>query len=127
MPKRLKKVTELRTIDIIVVTNAPFFRQRPNSSAKYAVSTSWNEIVDVSDARMTRRKKIADHTAANGIHLNISGRVTNTSDGPSVGCRPALNTAGNITRPASTDTSSVRIDTLNDVETMLLLCLKYEA
>ena len=83
--------------------------------------------MEVSDASMTSRKKIADHSEANGMPLKISGKVTKTSEAPSVGCKPALNTAGNITRPASTDTSNVSSDTLNDVVTRLLLLLKYDA
>ena len=59
--------------------------------------------------------------------LKISGSVTNTNDGPSDGSSPALNTAGKMTRPASTDTARVSNDTFNDVDTMLLSFLKYDA
>ena len=56
-------------------------------------------------------KNTADQSAAKGMPLNISGRVTNMSEAPSVGSSPALKTAGNMTRPASTATSSVSSDT----------------
>jgi hypothetical protein len=98
-----------------------------NSSAKYAVSTSLNDIVDVSEASITRMKNIVDHSEANGMPLNISGRVTKASDAPSDGAIPALNTAGNITNPASIETNRVSNDTFSEVETRLLFFLKYEA
>ena len=66
--------------------------------------------------------------ASNGlsspIYASISGKVTKMSEGPSAGCKPALNTAGNITRPASSDTSRVSSATLQDVCTRLLSFLK---
>ena len=39
------------------------------------MSTSWNEMVEVSAANAMRMKKMADHTGAKGIPLKISGRV----------------------------------------------------
>ena len=126
-PNSELNVNRLNDIDTTVVVMAAAILESFNSSEKYAVSTSWNDIVDVSEASITRKKNIADHKDAKGMPLNISGNVTKISEGPSVGCRPALNTAGNITRPASTDTNSVRSDTLNEVVTRLLLFLKYDA
>ena len=100
-------MSALKATDNPIVVIAAARLESLNSSAKYAVSTSLNEIVDVSEASITRIKNIVDHSDANGMPLNISGKVTNTSDGPSEGSIPALNTAGNITNPARTETKPV--------------------
>ena len=104
-----------------------FLRENLNSSAKYAVSTSWNEIVEVNAASTISRKKPADHSDAKGISLKISGSVMKMSDAPSVGSRPALKTAGKNTRPASVATSRVSNETLIEVLVRLLSFLKYDA
>ena len=81
-------------------------------------------MVDVKDANITSTKNTVDHSDANGIPLKISGNVTKTSEGPSDGWIPALNTAGKITRPASIDTSRVSNETFKEVATRLLFFLK---
>ena len=84
-------------------------------------------MVEVSDANVSKMKNITDHNDAKGISLNISGNVMNMSEAPSAGSRPALNTAGNITKPANTATSNVSNATLIEVPVRLLFDLKYEA
>ena len=111
-------------IDKAEVMRVAALREILYSSRKYAVSTSWNEMVEVSDAIVSNTKKTTDHAEAKGISLKISGRVTKISEAPSDGCKPALNTAGKITRPASTATSRVSKATLNEVLVRLLSFLK---
>ena len=107
-----------------VVIEAANLRPNYSSSLIYAVITSWKDMVEVSDANATSTKNAVAQTDANGMPLKISGKVTNTSEGPSEGSRPALNTAGNITKPARTDTKIVSKDTFNEVDTRLLSFLK---
>ena len=85
IPKTELNVRQLNAIETAVVVIAAHSLDTLSSSAIYAVSTSWNEIVDVSEASITSRKKTDDHSEANGIPLNISGKVTKTREAPSVG------------------------------------------
>ena len=56
-PKSDRNVTALNTMDTTVVTSAPPLRESLNSSAVYAVRTSWNDIVEVSDAKADYEEK----------------------------------------------------------------------
>ena len=127
MSKVQNRVNIQSAIERADVRRVAFLRESLCSSLKYAVNTSWNEIVEVSEAKISRMKNTPDQSSANGISLKISGSVMKISDAPSAGSRPALNTAGKITKPAKIATNSVSSATLNEVPVRLLFDLKYEA
>ena len=77
--------------------------------------TSCSEMVDVSAATTSSRKKTDDHTMLSGMPLKMPGSVMNTSEGPDDGSMPALKTAGKIMMPANTATSVSRIVTFKAV------------
>lgn len=96
-----------------------FGNETRTSSCTNAVMTSKSEIVDVSDANTSNKKKNADHISDAGSDCNSCGIVINTSPGPPAfsvsvivsGCAASANAAGKMTTPASnaTDVSSAAI------------------
>ena len=96
------------------------------SSVKNAIDTSLMEIVEVSDAKKSRKKKRIDHICAPGICANIDGNTSNTSAGPFTGDMPNENTAGNIITPARMATRVSSVAVIVALRTMRVSFEKYE-
>ena len=88
------------------------------------MATSCSEMVEVSVAMTSSRKKPVDQTMLSGRLLKMPGSVTKTSEGPEVGAMPELKTAGKMTMPASSATSVSRTVTCRAVWRRLVSELK---
>lgn len=68
------------------------------------------DIVEVNEARNSRKKNNDDHNAPHGNRWKMSGSISKTSLGPAEGSAPNVNTAGNIMTPARTATHVSRAE-----------------
>ncbi len=98
-----------------------------HSSTMKAIEISLIDIVEVSDARVSSKKKSADHTTPPGRLWNIAGRTSNTSVGPAWGEKPKEKTAGKIITPARSATKVSSTAVVIAVFPSLVLSPKYDA
>ena len=93
------------TMAMAVVRMVAAERRIWHSSVKNAIEISLIDMVDVSDATSSRRKKSVAHTLPHARWEKMAGNTSNTRRGPDSGDAPKVNTAGKITIPAITATS----------------------
>ncbi len=77
-------------------------------SHRNVVTTSINDMDDVSAAPSRMTKNTSPKKVPNGIAAKILGRVMNVRDGPAFIGMPNAKTAGKIVSPVSRDTSVSR-------------------
>ena len=115
---------EPKNIDSPILVAVALRRDILNSSHRYAVVISAIEMVEVSDARNSRRKNNVAQNDPPVMLANIDGNTSNTSLGPASGCCPNVNTAGKIIILASIATNVSRPAVISDVRSRGVSLLK---
>ena len=98
----------LRTAMIVIKTAVmaiAFPREILYSSIMKVMGISLNEIVEVIEAKNSRRKNNVAQIEPPGICWKMVGNISKISLGPALGSRPNEKTAGKITIPARIATS----------------------
>ncbi|MNS68251.1 hypothetical protein D3C72_1015280 [compost metagenome] len=96
--------TEPSTASSNMVTTVALVRVQPKRSWKITTGTSISDSIAPVAATAARIKNTTIRTCPMGICENTAGIVMNTSDGPALGAKPNVNTAGKMAMPASMDT-----------------------
>ncbi|CWO49278.1 Uncharacterised protein [Neisseria meningitidis] len=88
----------------VPISQVCFLRLRSSWRMVEAMTVSNIENAEVSVAKTTSSINTANKTVPNGIFINTAGNTIKINPGPWLGSKPKANTAGKITRPASSET-----------------------